>query len=161
MLVHAPTNSGSHPAAEAPATAAAGAPLWEGSLTGMAAATLNLSPLTVQQNVPNMGEAQTAPKTRVNPTHEQGEGRSPGWKWGWMRKNIPFAPSTQLHRQANFGPLRAQVARNSGAHAPGLGPGLVPSLHNHKRRPTVLAGPETVYYTAAMPPSPTFGGEPL
>jgi hypothetical protein len=162
MLVHAhhaaPDRTLSAAASE-PQSAGAGAPLWEGSPTGMAASTLALSPLTVQQNVPNIGEAQTAPKTKVNPTLEQGEGRSPGWRWAWMRKNIPFAPSTQEHGQRHFGHLRAEYPRGTG-HPPGSGPGQTVAVKQTKHRPTVLAEPQTVYYTAAMPPSPTFGGEP-
>jgi hypothetical protein len=141
-------------------SAGAGMPLWDGSTTGMAASTLLLTPLTVQQNVPNIGDAQRAPKQRVDATLEQGVGRAPGWKWGWMKKNIPYAPVTAQHAQANFGAERHQRPRNSGVHAPGTGYMMSVAVKNHKRRPTVLAQPETVYYTAAMPPTPTWG-EPL
>src|SRR5258708_6721066 len=98
MLVHAHPESSVSAAGGSPNAAAAGLPTFEGSTTGMAASTLALTPLTVQQNVPGLGEAQRAPKQRVDATLEQGEGRSPGWRWGWMRKNIPFAPVTQEHK---------------------------------------------------------------
>lgn len=161
MLVTTFTENAVTPAvARSTELAGAGGCLYEGSPTGMAASTLALSPLTVQQNVPNIGIAQHAPKTKVVAPLEQGEGRSPGWEWGWMRKNIPFAPSTQLHAQRHYGPLRAEYPRGS-AHPPGVGREQSPIFKQTKRRPTVLAGPETVYYTAAMPPTPTFGGEPL
>jgi hypothetical protein len=161
MLVHAHTRDSTHAAAESPATAAAGLPLFDGSPTGMAADTLLLAPLTVQQNVPNIGDAQTAPRTSINPTLEQGDGRSPGWKWGWMRKNIALMPGpAQSHKQRRFGNLRAEYPRGS-AHPPGTGPGQLPILHNHKKRPTNLQEPETVYFTAAVPPSPTWSSEPV
>ncbi len=160
MLVAAPSRHSIGPAARSPNTAAAkGRPLWEGSETGMAAENERFSPLTVQQNVPNIGEAQTAPKQRVNPTHEQGEGRAPGWKWGWMRKNIPYAPVTQQHKQRPFGPLRTEYPRNS-SHPPGTGREQFPIFKEKKRHPTTLQGAETSYYVAAAPPTPTWG-EPL
>lgn len=161
MLVHSTAHETLTPAAAEPQSAAPGGQggLWEGSTTGMAASTLALTPLTVQQNVPSIGEAQRAPKTKVDATLEQGEGRAPGWKWGWMRKNIPFAPVTQMHKQRPFGPLRTEYPMSS-AHPPGTGREQFPIFKEHKKRPTVLAGPETVYYTAAAPPTVTWT-EPL
>jgi hypothetical protein len=160
MLVHAASHHSVAPAAQEPHTAAGGLPLHEGSTTGMAADTEALTPLTVQQNVPNIGEAQHAPKTKVVAPLEQGEGRSPGWQWGWMRKNIPFAPVTQEHKQRKFGHLRAEYPRGTG-HPVGSGREQSPAFKQSKRRPTVLADPETVYFTAAMPPTSTFGLEPV
>lgn len=160
MLVYHPTDTATTPQASEPQSAAGGLPLWDGSTTGMAASTLALAPLTVQQNVPNMGPAQHAPKTKVVAPLEQGEGRSPGWRWGWMRKNIPYAPVTQEHAQRHFGNLRAEYPRGTG-HPVGSGPGQTPAVKETRRHPTVLAGPSTVYYTAVMPPTPTFGGEPV
>lgn len=159
MLVHSPVNEYTHPAAAEPQVAGAGSPLWEGSTTGMAADNEAVSPLTLQQNVPNIGPAQFAPKTKVVPPLEQGEGRAPGWRWGWMRKVIPFAPYTQSHKQRPFGPLRTEYPRSS-AHPVGTGREQDPIFKEKKRRPTVLMDPETVYYTAAAPPTPTWG-EPL
>jgi hypothetical protein len=153
MLVHhskAPSHFSAHGPEPTP---------WEGSPTGMGADTLALSPLTVQQNVPNIGEAQYAPQTQVIAPLEQGDGRSPGWKWGWMRKNIPLTLAELAHRQRKFGSLRTEYAVGY-AHPPGSGPGQAVALHNTKRKPTSLAEPETVYFTAAAPPTPTWG-EPL
>jgi len=132
---------------------------WEGSTTGMAADTLALSPLTVQQNVPNIGEAQYAPQTQVIAPLEQGDGRSPGWRWGWMRKNFPLTMAELSHKQRKFGQLRTEYAR-AYAHPSGQGPGQHVSLHNTKKHASSLMAPETVYYTAAEPPTPTWG-EPL
>jgi hypothetical protein len=126
--------------------------LFDGRTTGMAADVQLLTPLTVQQNVPNLGSAQTNPKTQVNPTFEQGDGRAPGWKWGWMRKNIPFTPITAgSHKQKHFGPLRAERPRAS-AHPVGTGPGQITGLRRGFRPFASLAQPTTVYNTAAHPP---------
>ena len=76
-----------------------------------------------------------------------------------MRKVIPFAPVTQSHKQRNYGPLRTEYPPGS-AHPPGTGREQHPVFKEKKRRPTVLAGPHTVYYTAAGPPTPTWG-EPV
>lgn len=132
---------------------------WEGAPTGMAADTIALTALTVQQNVPNMGEAQYAPQTQVVAPLEQGDGRSPGWKWAWMRKNFPLTFVELSHRQRKFGALRDEYPVGY-AHPPGSGPGQSVALHRTKRKPTSLGAPETVYFTAAEPPTPTWG-EPL
>lgn len=144
MLVHshAPDHTGQQAPADVP---------YEGAQHGMAADTLLVSPLTVQQELPNAGGAQTGTNHWVNPTHEQGEGRAPGWKWGWMRKVIPFSPRTAgSHKQRHFSDLRPQLRR---AHPPGSGPGQAPGASFQGFRPNMtLAQPTTVYKTAAHPP---------
>lgn len=126
---------------------------YDGSTTGMAAAGILLSPLTVQQNVPSLGSAQTGRNKQVNPTLEQGDGRAPGWKWGWMRKNIPFSPRTAgSHKQRKFGPVLRPEQRRGSGHPPGSGPGQTPGLTRGSRPFMSLGQPETVYYTAMHAP---------
>lgn len=123
---------------------------WEGAESGMAADTQYLTPLTVLQNVPNESTAQTAPRTSVNPTHEQGEGRAPGWQSGWMKKNIPEAGKAAIaaHMQKHFYGFRAEVPLGYG-HPPGRGPGQSVALHFVKHRPAVLPNQETSYFVAS------------
>lgn len=145
MLTHARTPHHGHPGTQEPVP-------FDGRTTGMAADVLLVTPLTVQQEVLNIGTAQTAPKTRVNPTHEQGDGRAPGWKWAWMRKNIPYAPRTAgSHKQGHFHSLRAEAPR-AFAHPIGSGPGQTPRAKRGFRPLTSIAQPTTVYNTAAHPP---------
>jgi hypothetical protein len=124
---------------------------YDGSTTGMAADTVTLIPLTVQQNVPNIASAQTNPKTQVNPTLEQGDGRAPGWKWGWMRKNIPFNRAQVAHSQPHYSyRMQAELERGSG-HFPGSGPGQLPGITKGFRPSQSFGEPETVYNTVAAP----------
>jgi hypothetical protein len=139
---------------------------YEGRPDGMAADTLFRSPLTVQQEVPNIGPSLTAPKTKVNPTLEQGWGRSPGWKNGWMRKNIPadMAAGGKV-ACARLGQVRAEGILNSGLHAPGTGQWQSGHATQTPKR-GVIAQPETVYLTADVTPQGAHAvtgswGEPL
>lgn len=134
---------------------------WEGSETGEAADTLSLTPLTVQQNVPNMQQVNHAPQTQVIPELEQGEGRAPGWKWAWMRKNIPFAPDhIHGHEQRHFGPLRVETPLGYQSVLRLSNPGNTAIEHFGKTPPATLEEPHTVYNTAVEPNLPTWG-EPL
>lgn len=134
---------------------------WEGSETGEAAATLAYVPLTVQQGVPNMQQVNHAPQTQVIPELEQGEGRSPGWKWAWMRKNISYAPDHIMgHQQRNFGPLRDEIPLGYQSTVRLTNPGNSPIQHFGKTPPVTLEPPHTVYNTAVEPQMPTWG-EPL
>jgi hypothetical protein len=145
MLTHARAGDHGHPTTAQPV-------LFDGRTTGMAADARLVTPLTVQQEVPNLGTAQTAPQTQVNHTHEQGEGRAPGWQWGWMKKNIPFSPITAgSHKQGHYHSLRPEAPRGF-AHPPGSGPGQVPQLRRGFRPFATLAQPTTVYNTAAHSP---------
>lgn len=134
---------------------------WEGSETGMAADTLVLTPLTVQQEVPNMQQFVHAPQTQVVPELEQGEGRAPGWKFGWMRKNIPYAPDhIASHMQRNFGPLRIEEPLGYESVRKLNRPSQTIIEHIGKTPPVSLDQPHTVYGTAAEPSLATWG-EPV
>lgn len=124
---------------------------WEGSEHGEAADGQNRTALTIQQEVPNIGEVQTAPKTQVNPTHEQGWGRAPGWQWGWMRKNIPFNLAFGRNGVKRLGQIRPDGGLNLGMHRPGVGKWQQPGVYPKPRR-GVLAAPQTAYLTAAVSP---------
>lgn len=129
---------------------------YEGRPDGMAADGQYRSALTVLQEVPNMGPTMTAPKTQVNPTHEQGFGRAPGWQWGWMRKNIPYSRSVINHNVARLGQLRVEGFLASGVHAPGRGAWQSGAGTNTPQR-GVLPNPTTVYLTAAVPSAAIHG----
>lgn len=144
--------------ADVPAEPGAAYP-YDGSPNGMAADGIHRSALTIQQEVPNIGPVETAPKTQVNPTHEQGWGRAPGWQWGTMRKSIPTNPAFGRNGVKRIGQTRAEIDRNSGVHAPGAG--TFQSGH-FTRTPQrgVIAQPQTSYLTAAVTPVQAWG-EPL
>jgi hypothetical protein len=136
-----------------------GAPYpFDGSTTGSCSDGQQRTALTVMQEVPNIGQVQTAPKTRVNPTHEQGVGRAPGWKNGWMRKNIPYNLAFGRNCTKRLGQTRVEGPINSGVHGPGKGAWQSP-MHATSHRGTIDP-PQTVYLTAAIPPTPSWG-EPL
>lgn len=142
---------------------AANAPddLYEGSETGMSADTIVLTPLTVQQEIPNIADPVHAPQTQVIPELEQGEGRGPGWRMGWMRKNIPFTPGHIMsHMQRNYGPLRVEVPLGYESVRMLNRPSQTVIEHIGKTPPVNLEQPETVYGTAAASTLPTWG-EPL
>ena len=137
---------------------------YNGDEDGNAAHGVHYSHLTIQQEVPNIGPVQTMPLTPVNPTHEQGFGRAPGWQHGWMRKNFPmdFGAASAPHRDARLGGptnsllstnphgVRAEGAINSGVHAPGSGKwqdGMIGGRHAGRG---VVQPPATVYLTAAV-----------
>jgi len=133
---------------------------WDGNDNGMAADGIHRSALTMQQEVPNIGPVETAPKTQVNPTHEQGWGRAPGWQWGWMRKNIPTNPAFSRNSVKRIGQHpRRELIRNSGPHAPGAGKHQSGAQTRTPQR-GVIAQPQTTYLTAAVTPISTWG-EPL
>lgn len=134
---------------------------WEGSDTGMAANTIALTPLSVQQNVPNIQVMNHAPQTQVVREFEQGEGRAPGWRMGWMRKNIPYAPDHIVsHMQRNFGPLRVEEPLGYESIKKLNRPSQTITEHYGKTPPVSLDMPHTVYSTAAAPTLSTWG-EPL
>lgn len=134
---------------------------WEGSETGMAAATIRRTPLSMQQGVPNIQQVQHAPQTQVIPALEQGEGRAPGWKWAWMRKNIPYSPEHIMsHAQRNYGPLRVEVPLGYESTRKLNRPGQQIVEHYGKTPPVSLDNPQTVYAVAATPSLSTWG-EPL
>jgi len=132
---------------------------WEGSDNGMAADGIHRSPLTMQQEVGNIGPVETAPKTQVNPTHEQGWGRAPGWQWGWMRKNIPTNPAFSRNAVKRLGQTRVEGPINSGKHAPGTGKYQDGHVTRTPQR-GVLAQPQTTLLTAAVNPIEAWG-EPV
>lgn len=135
--------------------------LYDGSDTGMAASTIARTPLTVQQNVPNMQQVSHAPQTQVIPELEQGQGRAPGWKWAWMRKNIPYSPDHITgHMQRNFGPLRVEMPLGMESVRKLNRPSQTVVEHTGKMAPVTLAAPETAYATVTAPNLPTWG-EPL
>lgn len=147
---------GSQPTPQAPG----GVPYpWEGADNGMAADGINRSALTIQQEVPNIGAVETAPRTSVNPTHEQGWGRAPGWQWGWMKKAIPTNQAFGRNGVKRIGQTRAEIDRNSGTHAPGSGKWQAGQATRTAQRGN-LQQPETAYLTAAITPIPTWG-EPV
>ena len=150
-----------HAAARAHLPDCAPADVWNGSETGMAADTLALTPLVEQQNVPNMQQVNHAPQTQVIPELEQGEGRAPGWKWAWMRKNIPYAPDhIESHAQRNFGPLRVEEPLGYESTRKLNRPSQSILEHTAKNPPASLEAPHTVYNVAAEPVMPTWG-EPV
>jgi hypothetical protein len=128
---------------------------YDGAEQGLCAEGQARTALTIQQQVPNIGPTETSPRTSVNPTHEQGWGRAPGWQWGWMRKNIPLNLAFGSGSCARLGQTRVEYALNSGAHKPGSGKwqGM---MHPTPRR-GVLDQPQTAYLTAAVAPIPTWG----
>ena len=133
---------------------------FDGSPDGMAADTLFRNALTIQQGVPNIGDVQTAPKTQVNPTHEQGVGRAPGCKNGTMRKAIPINHAFGRNAVKRLGQhIRTEGILASGQHAPGRGKWQ--NQHSAKPRRGVLPDPETVYLTAAVPSAGATWGEPV
>ncbi len=129
---------------------------YDGSNNGMAADGIHRSPLTIQQEVPNIGAVETAPKTQVNPTHEQGWGRAPGWQWGWMKKAIPTNPAFGRNGVKRLGQQRVEAAINSGVHAPGSGKYQAGQATRTPQR-GVIAQPQTSYLTAAVTPLQTWG----
>lgn len=134
---------------------------WEGSETGMAASGIVVTPLSIQQNVPNMQQVNHAPQTQVIPELEQGEGRAPGWKWGWMKKNIPYSPvHIASHMQRNFGPLRVEMPLGFESTRKLNRPSQTITEHYGKTPPVSLDNPVTVFNTAAQPSLSTWG-EPL
>lgn len=134
---------------------------WEGSDTGMAADTLALTPLSMQQNVPNIQVVNHAPQTQVIRELEQGEGRAPGWKMGWMRKNIPYAPDHIAgHMQRNFGPLRIEQPLGMESVRKLNRPSQSIEEHYGKTPPVSLDNPHTVLAVAAAPTLSTWG-EPV
>lgn len=134
---------------------------WEGSETGMASGVIRVTPLSVQQDVPNMQVVAHAPQTQVIPELEQGEGRAPGWKWGWMRKNIPYAPDhISSHMQRNFGPLRIELPLGYESTKKLNRPSQTILEHFGKTPPVTLDQPVTVYNTVAAPSLSTWG-EPV
>jgi hypothetical protein len=150
-----------HAAARAHLPDCAPADVWNGSETGMAADTLALTPLIEQQNVPNMQQVNHAPQTQVIPELEQGEGRAPGWKWGWMRKNIPYAPEhIASHSQRNFGKLRDELPLGYETTRKLNRPSQSILEHHAMNPPASLEQPHTVYNVASEPTLPTWG-EPL
>jgi hypothetical protein len=150
-----------HAAARAHLPDCAPADVWNGSETGMAADTLALTPLIEQQNVPNMQQVNHAPQTQVIPELEQGEGRAPGWKWGWMRKNIPYAPEhIASHSQRNFGRLRDELPLGYETTRKLNRPSQSILEHHAMNPPASLEQPHTVYNVASEPTLPTWG-EPL
>jgi len=127
----------------------------------MAADTLALTPLIEQQNVPNMQQVNHAPQTQVIPELEQGEGRAPGWKWGWMRKSIPYAPEhIASHSQRNFGRLRDELPLGYETTRKLNRPSQSILEHHAMNPPASLEQPHTVYNVASEPTLPTWG-EPL
>lgn len=135
--------------------------LHDGSETGMAASTIVRTPMTMQQNVPNMQAAEVAPQTQVVRPLEQGVGRAPGWKWAWMRKNIPYSPDhIQGHMQRNFGPLRAELPLGYDTTRKLNRPGQQIVQHYGKTPPVSLEAPMTQLATVAYPELPTNLGVP-
>lgn len=132
---------------------------YDGADNGMAADGIHRSALTIQQEIPNIGNVQTSPKTQVNPTHEQGWGRAPGWQWGWMKKAIPTNPAFGHNAVKRLGQQRDEAAINGGVHAPGSGKYQDGSRTRTPQR-GVIAQPQTAYLTAAVTPVQTWG-EPV
>lgn len=135
--------------------------LYDGSETGMAASTIRRTPLTVQQEIPNIQPVQIAPQTQVVAALEQGEGRAPGWKWAWMRKNIPYSPEHIAgHMQRNFGPLRPGLPLGYESTRRLNRPGQTILEHVGKAPPVSLEQPQNQTATVSYPIVPTWG-EPL